>query len=119
MSTDRPMTPGVRATVQRHVTEEETVAFEGLYESNEAACEAVTAQLALCRFHMAEYNEQVILLHRKKSDELDAAIIEKGAELKRVEGQLADARERLGKTTRRLGSELTHGINSQSSPASS
>jgi len=94
--------PGVRATVQRHVTGEETVCFEGLYLGDDEARLAVANQLALCRAHMAQYNEEVRLIHDRKSQELDEQIAMKGEELKRVESQVADAHARLKTIGKRL-----------------
>jgi len=89
-------------TVQRHITEEETVAFEGLYPTNGDALVAASAQLALCRDHMARYNAEVRLLDQTKADELTATITAKGEELKDISSQLTTAREQLGKATKRL-----------------
>lgn len=100
MTPHEPLTtPGVRAIVQRHLTDEETVSFEGVYASDEAARQAVTDQLALCRAHMIAQNEEVHLVHRKKSEELNTAILAKGEELKRLESALAE----LKRTGKRAG----------------
>lgn len=85
-------TLGVRAIVQRHITDEETVSFEGVYAGDDEARLAVTNQLALCREHMIQQNERVILVHQKKLEQMDATIAAKGVEVRELERQLADLR---------------------------
>lgn len=92
----------VKATVQRHVTDEETVCFEGTYPRTDEALDAVSGQLALVRAHMAKYNEEVHLVSQKKAAELDAALAAKGEELAAAERKLADVREQLAKGEKRL-----------------
>jgi hypothetical protein len=78
----------VTAIVIRSVTDEEQVKFEGTYPDDETARAAVTAQLALCREHMARYNEDVRLLDQHKSDELTAELAEKGAAVTRIRAEI-------------------------------
>ena len=94
----------VRATVQRHITDEETVCFEGHYGSEAEARTAVTAQLALCRDHMARYNTEVRLVDEAKSQELTETLAAKGEEIKRLDGEIAAKQAELAKLGKRLRS---------------
>lgn len=92
----------VKATVQRHVTDDETVCFEGIYMDSATAEMAVTKQLALCRDHMAKYNAEVRLVDQAKADELDKAIQEKGDVVKKLTQEIAQATATLEKSKKRL-----------------
>lgn len=92
----------VKATVVRTVTDEEQVRFDGEYETDDLARTAVTAQLALCRDHMVQYNEQVRAIDEKKASELAELILARDAELKRLDALLVDAQAKLTKADKRL-----------------
>ena len=94
----------IKATVQRRVTDEEFVTFEGTYDSDADARWAVTAQLDLCRTHMIALNERVRAVHETKSTELEARLASQGDALATLNRQLADATDQLAKTTKRLRS---------------
>ena len=94
----------VKATVQRHVTEDETICFEGAYKDSTEAEIAVASQLALCRLHMAKYNEEVRAIDQKKSEELERDIQEKGEVVKKLNQEIALATASLDKATKRLRS---------------
>lgn len=97
--------PGeVSLTIQRHITDEETVCFVGRYPSTADAEAAATSQLAVCRSHMIAYNERVRAVDEAKRLELEAAIQTKGDEVKRLNAQIAEAEAKLGKLGKRLAS---------------
>lgn len=93
----------VKTKVIRSITDEEQVLFEGEYASEDEAHAAVTAQLAVCRDHMARYNADVILVHQKQHDALQAASELLGEQIKARRKELADLDEQIRKSTRRLG----------------
>lgn len=101
-----PVQPYVKAIVQRHITEEETVSFEGLYVSDVVAREAVTEQLALCRAHMIRFNEEVRLVDQKKAAELAAEIEVKGEAVRKLNTELTALRDEIVKTRKRGGMAL-------------
>lgn len=84
MSPERLTSPGVRVTVQRHITDEETICFEGFFGDTMQAEQAAASQLKLCRDHMVRYNEDVHLVHEKTLKELEERIATKGEELKKL-----------------------------------
>lgn len=92
----------IRACVTRHVSDEESVQFEGVYASDSEAREAVTLQLTLVRDHMTRYNEDVRLVHEKKSQELDDTLAAKGEEIKRLEKRVEELAAAVVKGERRL-----------------
>ena len=95
---------GIRVIVQRHLTEDETVSFDGTFPTTAEAEAAATTQLALVREHMARYNAEVRLVDQKKADELAADIEAKGEQVKRLTADLADLTAQLAKGNRRLKS---------------
>lgn len=101
MSDVNPQLP-ISCTIQRHITDEETVCFVGNYATSAEAEAAAASQLALCRDHMRRYNEEVHLVEQKKREELDAAIAEKGETLKALEREIAEKTEAVGKLGKRL-----------------
>ena len=94
----------IKATVQRHITGEETICFEGEYPEPALALESVTAQLALCREHMTKYNTEVHLVSQAKEQELETSLTTKGEELSTIKKQIIEAQAQLDKLGKRLRS---------------
>lgn len=82
--------PRYRAVLTRRATDEESVQIEVRGEDRTKIEEDINAFLGLLRAARIAHNEEVVLVFDKKMRELDAAIDEKGIQLRAIEAELAE-----------------------------